>query len=51
MYYSLNSFKGGLGFSVRWTPHSVIVTIRDNILGSSIFLLYHYYRVGVLLAL
>ena len=33
---------------VRWTPHPVIVTkgIIGIILGSSFFLLYHYYRVG-----
>ena len=38
-----------LGFTYRWTPHPVIVTIRDNkvyIRGPIIFLVYHYYRVG-----
>ena len=32
----------------RWTPHPVIVTIRDinDYIRVFIFLLYHYYRVG-----
>ena len=36
--------------ALRWTPHPVIVAIRDNrdynYQGPLIFLLYHYYRVG-----
>ena len=34
--------------SSRWTPHPVIVTIRDHrdYIRVIIFLLYHYYRVG-----
>ena len=32
---------------LRWTPHPVIVTIKDKREhGSLILLLYHYYRVG-----
>ena len=34
------------GIYFMWTPHPVIMTIRDSREGPIIFLLYHYYRVG-----
>ena len=40
---------GPILLDIRWTPHPVIMTIRDAsnyIRGPLLFLLYHYYRVG-----
>ena len=44
----LNSFSSP-AVCFRWTPHPVVVTTRDTVNYTVIFLLlYHYSRVGVL---